>query len=429
MSFFIPPVRHQLDGSFPDGAYFARLSRLERLGDGSNARTSLEFDAIEVDEPKTVCGWITATKGDEGRFGLVRIVTTTKRFANLMGAAPVEGRWYELRLAPGTQESRPWTWFTQLEQGGYTSLARGSLVGGAPLDFPDGGDVPPGPRSLGAAATAGRVLPSEIATACRLSSFVSGTCPDPLAILGAIVAPAAVCVRDVGQASFVTLKSARGECLLHFDVGSPVAFNRHTIPPQRGWPLVDPPQGQVAPVILSHWDWDHLHAALQLPDLQCRPWIVPNQPLGPGAARLARTLAATSRLAIWPGGNRRFPWGILAECIGGSSNNASGLAALVHLWSGSVLLTGDAPYLAIPPELQASPTFLVATHHGGRLESRDQPPSPASLFGRWIVSCGRGNTYRHPHQSSLDKHIATGWGSPVHTSSMGGEARGDRVLR
>lgn len=315
MSFRLPPARYDRDGRFPEGRFFARLSRAERLGDGPSARSSLEFDVVEVEDPMKVSGWI-GTRGAEERFGLVRMVTTTARFMDLVGEAPVEGRWYELRLASNVLGSGPWTWFARLEEGGYTSLAGGSFLDGEPLASPDDGDLPPGPRSLGAAANSRRQLPSTIASACRVPTSSAGGGPDPLAILGAVGQAATVCVRDVGQASFVTLKSAIGECLLHFDVGSPVAFNRHTLPPRPGWPLRDPRSGQVAPVILSHWDWDHLHAALQVPALCQRPWIVPDQPLGPGAARLAHTLAASGMLAMWPGGIGTFAWGVLAGCTG-----------------------------------------------------------------------------------------------------------------
>ncbi len=428
MSFRLPPARYDCDARFPEGSFFARLSRVDRLGDGPSARSSLEFDVVEVDDPTKVSRWIGSCRSDEARFGLVRMVTTPARFMDLVGAAPIEGRWYELWLVPSLLGSGPWTWFARLEEGGYTSLASGSFLGGEPLASPDDGDVPPRPRSLGAAANPTRRLPSAIASACRVPTSSTRNGPDPLAVLETVGQAAMVCVRDVGQASFVTLKSATGECLLHFDVGSPVAFNRHTLPPQPGWPLRDPQQGQVAPVILSHWDWDHLHAALQVPALRQRPWIAPDQPLGPGAARLAHTLAASGVLAIWPGGIMRFPWGVLAGCTGTSCINDSGLAALIRLPSRSVLLTGDAPYQAIHPALQFSVDALVSTHHGGRLVPGDQPPSPTTGHQGWIISCGRGNTYRHPHTSSLAHHDATGWGLPIYTSNSGGQQRGDRIF-
>jgi hypothetical protein len=427
MSFRLPPARDDRDGRFPDGTFFARLSRFERLGDGPNARSSLEFDAIEVEDPQKVSGWIRDARGAEERFGLVRMVTTPARFEDLVGVGPVEGRWYELRLSRRLA-SGPWTWFARLEDGGYTSLAAGSFLGGEPLASPDDGDVPPRPRSLGAAASSLRALPPAIATACRIPASSMAGRPDPLAILGSVGKAATVCVRDVGQASFVTLKSSTGECLLHFDVGSPVSFNRHTLPPQPGWSLRDPRHGQVAPVVLSHWDWDHLHAALQIPSLQQRPWIVPDQPLGPGAARLANALVKLGTLAIWPDGIAPFPWGVLARCTGKSGSNDSGLAALIRLPSKAVLLTGDAPYFAVPGLLQSSVDVLLSTHHGGRLVSSDQPPSPAPGQHAWIISCGRGNTYRHPHPKSLTDHGSAGWGVPIYTSNAGGQPRGDRTV-
>jgi hypothetical protein len=53
-----------------------------------------------------------------------------------------------------------------------------------------------------------------------------------------------------------------------------------------------------APVVLSHWDWDHLHFALR-PEgryLKDSKWIVPIQKLGPGAARFANEHSKSGRL-------------------------------------------------------------------------------------------------------------------------------------
>ena len=58
----------------------------------------------------------------------------------------------------------------------------------------------------------------------------------------------------------------------------------------------------------------------------------------------------------------------------------------------------------------------------------DQPPVPMPGHQGWIISCGRGNTYGHPHQSSLHHHFTSGWGNPIHTSNLGQQPRGDRFV-
>lgn len=123
-------------------------------------------------------------------------------------------------------------------------------------------------------------------------------------------------VRDVGQASFSSLVDRHGKPLIHFDVGFPISFNQHTFP--KSFP-VDPTEKPL--VILSHWDWDHLHAAFALPHLRERKWIAPRQRIGPGAARLAMILAAKGNLLVWQTGSAAaFPGGTLMDCTspGGS---------------------------------------------------------------------------------------------------------------
>ena len=104
-------------------------------------------------------------------------------------------------------------------------------------------------------------------------------------LLRKLPTPASVLVRDVGQASFVTLVDNQGREFVHFDVGAPTSFNKHTFPKPFAHTICAD-----AIVILSHWDWDHLHGAHLWPDLLKCNWIVPNQIVGPGAARLALQL-------------------------------------------------------------------------------------------------------------------------------------------
>jgi hypothetical protein len=373
-----------------------------------------------------VARWIrTGEARERGRFGLLRVATTENRFWSALGAPPVVGRWYELAVAPEGKGPGLMSWFAGLEPDGYTSLSRGFTLGGEPLTALDDGDVPPLPRSVGAAAAPARQLPTAIVAACSPLSSRDAKRLVAADVLGSVPPASRVRVRDVGQASFVTLEDDRFRSLLHFDVGTPVSFNGHTFPKGR---LRFRSQNPV-PVLLSHWDWDHLHAGLQQRQLRRGSWVVPNQRMGPGAARLATELVRGGMLSIWRGGVQSFAWGRVGQCTGADGLNDTGLAGLVSLANGDhVLLAGDAAYSSIPAALSASVDALVSTHHGGRLHLGDAPPRPARHYGRWIISCGRGNTYRHPHPEALIDHAAAGWGSPEYTRKFGCILRGDRYL-
>lgn len=227
--------------------------------------------------------------------------------------------------------------------------------------FPD--DLPrrrgADPQTLGAAVAPRVVLPSSLVAACA-------ALPRPAArgaisaILSNVSRAASVLVRDVGQANFISLRDDQGRSILHYDVGFPISFNRHTFPHPHAFNI---DTGETPPIVLSHWDWDHLHGALCLPHLLNCSWIVPNQRLGPGAARLARILAGKGNLFVRPRiAQRRFGFGELTQSRGlpGDLNN-TGLTVLVALTTGrSVLLTGDADY----SHLHSKPScvdHLVAT--------------------------------------------------------------------
>jgi hypothetical protein len=286
----------------------------------------------------------------------------------------------------------------------------------------------PRPRSLGAARSPTATLPQHVARICRLPATAITSNMAVATLLKAIEVPASVVVRDVGQANFISLLDKNGTTLLHFDVGFPVSFNRHTFPKNFAFITKESPI-----VALSHWDWDHLHGAFGLPHLLDCKWIVPSQRLGPGAARLAIILANKNNLFVWPSSfRRRFHFGWIMECNGAPGDqNDTGLSLHSKLKSGrSVLLTGDADYQFLPPACAGSVTHLVATHHGARFKSPSgavpQPTSPASEL---VLSYGTRNVYQHPHVEALRVHKAAGWKGWISTAGRKGIApRGDRTL-
>ncbi|WP_162129466.1 metallo-hydrolase/oxidoreductase [Methylorubrum extorquens] len=290
-------------------------------------------------------------------------------------------------------------------------------------------DEPRRPRSLGAAVAPRSMLPQHVAQISQLPAVAASGAAIQAALGKLAALPAAVVVRDVGQASFTSLVDHQGKALLHFDVGFPISFNKHTFPKAF---KSDPAERPV--VILSHWDWDHLHAAFALRHLhECR-WIAPSQRIGPGAARLALILAAKGNLLVWqPGPGLSFTGGTLMACTGSTNPNDTGLALHVNLASGrTALLIGDADYQCLPAILTAlgPVSHLIATHHGARFHSAAaQIPAPAGPSTTMVISYGTGNVYRHPHPEALQAHAAAGWHQWIATAGQkGGPTRGDRRL-
>jgi competence protein ComEC len=227
-------------------------------------------------------------------------------------------------------------------------------------------------------------------------------------ILQAVPPPEKIVIRDVGQASFASFLNDAEQSYLHFDTGLPVSWNAHTAPKSIGITFANE---QV--VVLSHWDWDHLHAAFSIKQLLDAKWIVPSQRLGPGAARLAMAIAKKGNLFVWPAGktfNGSHMW--IAECKGSPKNaNNTGLALRAKLQSGSeALLSGDADYSNIPMSLKAPADFLLVTHHGAAMAQGSTPIGRASKTGFAAVSYGAGNSYRHPHDATQQHHTLAGWG-------------------
>lgn len=356
------------------------------------------------------------------RFGLLQISCSAEDFEDAMGAKAVVGRWYEIFIGPKPDEARLRSKFAALTNEGYTILSDGFTFTGGWRPTPE--DKEPPRRSLGAAAVPSVPLPKVILSVCTPAQY-SRIQFGALHLLSNVQAAAAVRVRDVGQANFVSLENSAGRSLLHFDVGVPTAFLADTAPLS---PIVIRDSRRV-PIILSHWDWDHLHCALKVSSLRKRNWIVPDQILGPGAARLALGLARKRRLFVWPGGQYRFPFGLVANCAGANRND-SGLAVLACLTdSRKILLTGDADYSQLPASLQGPVDGLVGTHHGAKWSSQAPVPTSASQrhTQQYVLSYGPGNPYGHPHPSSLRLHRESGWASPSTTSGRRGQPRGDRL--
>ncbi|MGY4509655.1 metallo-hydrolase/oxidoreductase [Bradyrhizobium sp. USDA 3650] len=401
---------------------------MDSLSTSPHRRASFEFDCIDADYvdgagPRLLDGF----RAEQTKpFALMRVVTTPARFGHFAGATPAPADWFYLEIE--RDGSGLPAWHAQLEGNGYSAHARGVLTYARQLDTPDETRGPRSrPQTLGAAAAPRLGLPRSLVTACA-------PLPKPATraaistVLKRVPQAASVLVRDVGQANFVSLCDDRGRAILHFDVGFPISFNRHTFPSN-----FDVNRSEAPPIVLSHWDWDHLHGAFHLPHLlECR-WIVPNQRLGPGAARLARILAQKGNLLVRPANARiRFPFGELVRSRGPARDlNDSGLTILATLTSGrSALLTGDADYAYLMHANATKVDHLVATHHGARFNAdAASVPMPNNRHGQLVISYGYRNVYRHPHAEALSKHANWGWTTCLTTAGRRGVAsRGDRIV-
>jgi competence protein ComEC len=226
-------------------------------------------------------------------------------------------------------------------------------------------------------------------------------------------------VHDVGQANFVTL-GKRKNTVAHFDVGWPISFNGRTAP------SVNSISANLAPIILSHWDFDHLLGFYRFPFTRDNIWLAPVQALGPGQARVAYQLADKKRLLGWSGGTLTVGQTTLFDCNGPQDSNDSGLSLMVMLSSGKrVLLVGDASYSSVPVSGSDKFDFLVVTHHGAIFSG--VVPRPARHRASGIISVGGGNVYKHPRDDAVLRHTTGGWTVSA-TATIYQPSRGDRIL-
>lgn len=403
------------------------MTRVDRLGPGPRGRVSLEFDVVELKAASAVAAWIASRQTRTLRhFGLVRTLSTERRLISALSGLPKTGQWFELKLSRERGVPGLPAWLSPLQANGFTSTFRGRIVSATPLATGHEGEETLGPTTPSAASVPTRYLPREISKACSLTNIKSLNTKSAAQILTEVPRPHRIRIRDVGQASFITLENEEGKAIMHFDAGIPTPFNAHTVTKRVLKKIrIDP-----APVLISHWDWDHIHAGLSFSVMQKLEWVAPDQPIGPSAARLAQMLAAQGTLAIWPQGKKlRFSFGLVAQCNGKSNLNDSGIAVRVSLAKKyNALLPGDAAHKVIPTSLRRRLTALVCTHHGGKLAPLDTPPKPIPQRNILIISCGHQNIYEHPDSNALRCYRNAGWTSHQYTKRVAPVPRGDRFL-
>lgn len=402
----------------------ARLCRIDSNSDSLRSRTSYEFDALGANiSPARHIEEMGRRKSFGAGIEAVRILTTARKFAKIADTEPQVGDWFVISLTQKKPKRGLPAWRSPLTSEGFVELTRGWADEIDKVTDDRERDEPI--RPLGANVSD---LYNWARQICAASTFPVGAIKskaDIKNLLSSVPQPQRVSVRDVGQASYSCLRGKGGDVVLYYDVGWPLPFNRRTEPKTF---FVDRAR---APIVISHWDWDHLCYALKSAGnhFSLCDWIAPVQKLGPGAARIAHVLHNRGRLNAWSNGSITLKFGVLGYCNANPSNsNSSGLALQVYTQSKStVLLVGDADYHHLPTSLSASIDGLVITHHGARFNSpTNRIPKPSTTAAKCIVSYGRGNTYKHPNASALQMHASEGWSKIETTAGKKGRRRSDK---
>lgn len=401
----------------------ARLVRSEALVNDELVlpkanRVAFEFDCLDARLSAEEALATIDDRGERSRLAVLKILTTAENFQYLADIGEArDGQWYRINLLPRGKKSGPFAWASSLGDAGYEEIV--PLVLDEIRYLFSEGDSPLSP--VGAAVGSERALAQAIADACKFPVSAIGQSRVARNLLSGLGAPHQLVVRDVGQASFCSAIDRRGDELFHLDAGWPISYNKKTASSK--------PKLQVGdvPVILSHWDWDHLHGYHAIAGLAGGIWIVPVQRLGPGAKLVAQKLATNNRLLGVSSANVSVGPLQLGRCKGKVGNlNQTGLYVQTTLQSGkTVLLMGDADYDLVRPRLAALPDFIVATHHGAKFSG--SVVSPRGGSGRCVISVGKGNGYGHPSDAAVTSHSGAGW-SMSFTCERNGTPRGSRHL-
>lgn len=394
------------------------IARVTRIEDAGDYRTSYEFDGIDADVDPERLEAIFADVEEVKPFALVRVSSTPKRLRKFFDVALSEGDWVEMLVVPQKTQTGPITHVAQLGALGFTAMMRGRLGELTRIAGPD--DPVPEFVELSASVPAATKVAAKVRKLCKLPAAAQMNAAAFRRRLRPIfLQTKALLVRDVGQASFITLRNADFDTVAHFDAGWPLVFNGRTTP--RKFPFVG-----AAPVVLSHWDWDHLHAYHSISALQDCHWYAPDQEIGPNKYKVAKALHEKNLLHVYSRATAiKTPHGSLL--IGkGTSLNDSGFALELSLKADrDTLLVGDGAYQSfVGGKPSKTYDYLIATHHGAKFEG---PAPTASGARQCVISVGHGNVYRHPATSAVRAHQRRKW-SIVYTSHQPGRRRGDRLI-
>ncbi|MBS1586708.1 MAG: hypothetical protein JSS82_14325 [Bacteroidetes bacterium] len=223
-------------------------------------------------------------------------------------------------------------------------------------------------------------------------------------------------VYDVGQGNCNGLVDQNNVVKAYFDLGGGCNANKFTYPVNIKACFCQNP-----PVILSHWDQDHIELALNEPYSWTLKWLVPKQKLSNTAYHLANRLIKNGNLICWNStivSPYNFQGNFISKCTGSINNkNNSGLALFVEYQPLEyVLLPGDARFGAIPFITTGRIIALVASHHGANGSVTGKKHLPPIAAGHKMIAYSYGqigstkNTHGHSHSGAEIKYSNRGWG-------------------
>lgn len=216
-------------------------------------------------------------------------------------------------------------------------------------------------------------------------------------------------VYNVGQRNCTALVNTSNLPLVYFDVGG----GKSDYPSNFKLCTTNKP-----PVILSHWDMDHIQTAVYDTRILDSKWLVPKQSaLSLTASKIAYELIRRGNLICWNDDIQsplNFADHQIVKCNGLPHNkNNSGLALIINYGKNEyVLLPGDATFEKIPYNPQMKFIGLVASHHGSKGAIKGMPSGnlPAML----VYSYGQ-NTHGHPNESAKHSYSNHYWREGLET--------------
>jgi hypothetical protein len=210
-------------------------------------------------------------------------------------------------------------------------------------------------------------------------------------------------VVNVGQGNCNALCDSTGAPLLYFDFGGGCLANAKTYPAGLTFCF-----RKKAPVVLSHWDFDHWYSGDVHATACTLEWFAPNQRIGTRTRKFVNRLKKSKVLRIIPKTIAPFvvSGATFDFCIGpANSKNDTGIACFAAVAGAAVLCPADAEFRYISSVGTKKWDALVATHHGSN-HTGSPIPSPAGLSSPIAFSFGTRNSYHHPGTTALGLYSA-----------------------
>lgn len=242
---------------------------------------------------------------------------------------------------------------------------------------------------------------------------------------------------NVGQGNCNAITDSHGVPLLYFDFGGGVFLNTKTYPGK-----VENPQKikfcytYDPPVILSHWDWDHMASIKKTEHklIKQSMWIVPKQEIGISHLKVAVELYKNGKLLVWPEKVNFIRTKKLEiqklTILDKKDKNNNGLVLTIKIdydKNNFILLPADANYELI--KKKRNYIGMVATHHGASSHNcLNKIPKASKLINKIAYSFGSKNSFNHPKNPSISSHCLKGW-SNVYLTVNGHISLGKNVIK